>query len=62
LEESWVGNLLNFAFKAKGFNVKGSMQVAPSEVKIDGQLPFAAMIFKGKIEQTVREQLQKVLA
>jgi hypothetical protein len=36
--------------------------VEPNEVKLHGVLPFAAMMFKGKIEQTVREELEKLLA
>ncbi|MBI3837770.1 MAG: polyhydroxyalkanoic acid system family protein [Planctomycetia bacterium] len=43
-------------------NIKGELTVDPNEVKINGVLPFAAMMFKGKIEQTVREELEKVLA
>jgi hypothetical protein len=37
------------------------MTVEPNEVKINGALPFAAMMFKGKIEQSVREELEKAL-
>ena len=61
-EESWAGNLFNFGFKTHGMNVKGNMAVEPSEVKIDGQIPFAAMMFKGKIEQTIRDELTRLLS
>jgi hypothetical protein len=62
LEESWEGNRLAYAFSTFGFNIKGDMNVEPNEVAVNGTLPFAAMMFKGKIEQSVREELEKVLA
>ncbi len=62
LEESWDGNKLAYAFSTFGFNIKGDMNVEPNEIQINGSIPFAAMMFKGKIEQSVREQLEKTLA
>jgi hypothetical protein len=62
LKEDWNGNRLDYSFSTFGFNVKGDVQVEPGEVKLNGNLPFAAMMFKGKIEKTVREELSKVLA
>ena len=62
LEHGWVGSLFNFGFTTRGMSVKGNMAVEPSEVKVDGQIPFAAMMFKGKIEQTIRDELTRVLS
>jgi hypothetical protein len=62
LEEQWNDNRLEYAFSTYGFNIKGDVQVEPNEVKVNGALPFAAMMFKGKIEQTVKEELEKLLA
>jgi putative polyhydroxyalkanoate system protein len=62
LEEQWEGNRLNYAFSTYGFHIKGDVTVEPNEVKVNGALPFAAMMFKGKIEQTVRDELEKLLA
>lgn len=62
LEEAWDGNKLAYAFSTFGFNIKGDMNIDPSEVTVSGSLPFAAMMFKGKIEQTVREELERALA
>lgn len=62
LQENWSGNRLDYSFSTFGFNVKGDVTVEPSEVKLNGTLPFAAMMFKGKIEQTVREELSRILA
>jgi hypothetical protein len=62
LEEQWNDNRLEYAFSTFGFNIKGDVQVEPNEVKVNGALPFAAMMFKGKIEQSVKEELEKLLA
>jgi hypothetical protein len=62
LEEQWNGNVLSYAFSTYGFNIKGDLTVEPGEVKVVGALPFAAMMFKGMIEQSVRDELTKVLA
>ncbi|REJ66251.1 MAG: hypothetical protein DWQ31_15485 [Planctomycetota bacterium] len=61
-DESWSDNLLNFAFKTMGMAFKGTVQVEEDEVKVDGNLPFAAMMFKGRIESEVRGALEKLLA
>jgi hypothetical protein len=62
LQESWNDNTLTFSFSTYGFKVNGDVVVQPTEVQLDGQIPMAAMIFKGKIEGAIREQLAKVLA
>ena len=62
LKEDWNGNRLDYSFSTFGFNIKGDVAVEPSEVKLNGSLPFAAMMFKGKIEQTVRDELGRILA
>lgn len=62
LNESWTGNKLDFGFSTYGFKVTGNVVVLPDEVQLDGQIPFAAMMFKGKIENALREQLAKQLA
>lgn len=62
LQESWVENALDFAFKTYGFHIKGRMTVEPADVKLDGQIPFAAMMFKGKIEQTIRDEIHRILS
>jgi hypothetical protein len=61
LTESWQENVLDFGFKTFGFAIKGTMDVQPTEVKIDTDLPFAAMMFKGKIEQELKTTLARWL-
>ena len=61
LQENWVDNALDFSFKTYGFQIKGRMVVDPADVKFEGQIPFAAMMFKGKIEQTIRDEMNRLL-
>ena len=61
MQESWVDDVLNFSFKSYGFTIAGKLTVDDQKAKIDGTLPFAAVPFKGRIEQTIRENLQKAL-
>lgn len=61
-EESWTDNVLDFKFSSMGFKIKGILTANPDNVQIDGNLPFAAMMFKGRIEKTVREELVKLLS
>jgi hypothetical protein len=61
-QETWVDNVLNFSFKTYGFLISGTLTVDDQKARLDGNLPFAAMAFRGKIEQTIRENLEKALA
>ena len=62
LRESWSDNVLDFGFSTYGFGIQGNVTVDENEVRLDGQIPFAAMMFKGKIEQSLRETMTKTLA
>jgi putative polyhydroxyalkanoate system protein len=62
LQEAWDGDNLGFQFTTYGFKIKGKLDVRPDQVNIDGEIPFAAMMFKGRIEQTIRDELAKLLA
>jgi hypothetical protein len=62
LKQSWNENTLTFGFSTYGFKVSGDVVVEPSEVRLDAQIPFAAMMFKGKIENALRDALAKALA
>jgi hypothetical protein len=62
LEEQWQDNRLDYSFSTYGFNIKGDLTVEPDKVQVNGALPFAAMMFKGKIEQTIRDELTRLLS
>lgn len=62
MHESWNGNTGKFSFLAMGFAVSGILIVKSSEIELTGNLPFAATLFKGKIESTIRERAEILLA
>ncbi len=62
LREEWDGNTGKFNFSAMGFSVSGTLTVNPSRVELSGNLPFAAVFFKGKIESKIRERAEILLA
>jgi len=61
LKEDWSGNRGTFSFSAMGFGVSGVLTVHESRVELAGNLPFAALPFKGKVEATIRERAEKLL-
>jgi hypothetical protein len=61
MTQSWEGNVLSFGFKTLGMRIDGTVGVEDNQVVVNGDLPFAAMLFKGKIESEIREQLEHVL-
>jgi hypothetical protein len=62
LNESWEGHVLSFSFRAAGMNVSGTITVEDSQVSLDAVLPLAAMMFRGLIEQRIRQELGDLLA
>ena len=62
LTEEWTDDVLAFAFSSYGISFKGNLEVAEGQVNLVGNLPFTAMMFKGRIEKEVTEALQKTLA
>jgi putative polyhydroxyalkanoate system protein len=62
LQQSWDGDTLKFHFKSYGIPLDGGITVADKELNVAGDIPFTAMMFKGKIESAIREQLEKIVA
>ncbi len=61
LEGNWVDNVLQFSLTTYGFTISGDLVVEEEIVKLDGQLPFAAVPFKGKIQQSIVSELERAL-
>lgn len=61
LEQTWEGDDLNFRFKTYGIQLSGKITVTDDALVMDGELPFTAMMFKGKIESAIREQLERLV-
>ena len=62
VSERWDdhGNL-NFEFRAMGLKIAGTVITCESHVTIDGQLPFAAVPFRGQIEQQIETKVREAL-
>lgn len=60
-EESWSGDVLAFAFKTFGIRVQGDITVNDSDLAVACELPFSAMMFKGKIESEIQKQLSRLM-
>ncbi|MEC9091897.1 MAG: polyhydroxyalkanoic acid system family protein [Planctomycetota bacterium] len=62
MQENWdeQGNL-KFGFKAMGLTISGELVVDDQEARINGQLPFAAVAFRGTIEQEITAALKNAL-
>jgi hypothetical protein len=58
----WTGNMLQLALNIRGIGITGQMVVEESQVHVSGPLPLAALFFRGRIEQTIREELERALA
>lgn len=61
VRSQWSADRLEFGFAARGLNVEGTLVVEEEAVHVFGPLPLAAMFFRGKIEQTIRQELEKLL-
>ena len=61
LQQSWNADDLVFGFKTFGIKVDGRIGVQPEKIAVDCDLPFSAMMFKGKIESEMRKQLERLL-
>lgn len=61
VEQRWEENHLVFSFSTSGVAISGRIIVETQLARVEGQLPFAAVFFRGKIEQEIRDRLQKLL-
>ena len=57
----WTEQGLDFAFKTMGMSITGNLKVEDSRVDVNGNLPLAASLFRGRIEESIRGELQKLL-
>jgi putative polyhydroxyalkanoate system protein len=62
LDQSWEDDTLRFRFKTYGIPLSGGIAVNDASLDVDGDLPFTAMMFRGKIESSIREELEKLVA
>ena len=60
--EEWSDDVLKFAMTTYGLKIEGVLTVTEESVLVDGSLPFVAMPYKGKIQQSITDELKKALA
>ncbi|HTN75388.1 MAG TPA: polyhydroxyalkanoic acid system family protein [Pirellulaceae bacterium] len=58
----WHDNVLKFAMTTYGFTISGVLTVEEQLAKLEATLPFAALAFRGKIEQSFAAEIKKALA
>jgi hypothetical protein len=58
----WNANVLNFTMTTYGFTITGVLTVEDDVANLVGQIPFAAIAFKGKIQHSFAHEIQKALA
>ncbi len=56
----WSGNSMNFSFRARGWSIKGRIDVTESDVLIDVNLPMLASPFEGKIRSATERKLEQL--
>ncbi len=61
VEQRWEGNHLLFSFSTAGLSISGRVVVEEEHALVEGQLPFAAVVFRGRIEQEIRTRLEALL-
>lgn len=59
LSIAWTGPAAEFSFKSLAFTIKGRVAVEPAQVTVEVDLPFAAMMFKDKVEKAITKNLTR---
>jgi len=62
VHEEWREDGMTFGFKTMGVTIKGDVAVTEDSADVQAELPFAAMMFKGRIEQEIRSAIGQALA
>jgi hypothetical protein len=61
LELTTTDTTAAFSFKSLGFSIKGQAEARPSEVVVDVELPFAAMMFQDKAKAAIEKNVSAAL-
>ena len=62
VQGTWTGNVLDFSLKVMGFSITGKVTVLDRLATVEGQIPLAAVMFRGRIEESIKHEMQKELA
>ena len=61
IQGKWHDNKIDFTFTARGLQVQGTLAVEEDAVHVSGPLQLAVLIFRNRIEATIRRELEKLL-
>ena len=61
LELEWDGRKADFSFTSLTFKIKGNVEVDESQIEVAVDLPFAAMMFKDKVEKAITKNLTRAV-
>ncbi len=56
----WSGNSMNFSFRARGWSIKGRINVTESDVLIEVNLPMLARPFEGRIRSATERKFEQL--
>jgi hypothetical protein len=62
MEGTWNDNDLTFELTAMGMQVSGTLTVSDDVIEIQGTMPFALSLMRGRMEKTMEQELRKLLA
>ena len=60
ITHGWSGNSMNFSFRARGWSIKGRINVTESDVSIEVNLPLLARPFEGRIRSATERKLEQL--
>jgi len=61
VQGEWDDQVLTFSITTYGFTIDGTLTMHDDRASVQGKLPFAALPFRGKIEQSIASELQHEL-
>lgn len=61
-ELTWTGPKGAFSFRSLMFQITGDIEVTDSAIQVGVDLPFAAIMFKDKVEKAIAKNLTKALS
>ena len=62
MDGTWNDNVLTFELTAMGMKVAGTLAVNDDVIEIQGTMPFALSLMRGRMEKTIEQELRKLLA
>ena len=62
MEGEWQGSVLTFSLTTYNFTISGTLTVEDDVVRLQGNLPFAALAFRGKIESSIATEIERALS